>query len=159
MVMLACWVLRLPPSFTLGHRRTQLLLAWLSLWALVVRLGLRRMVRHRQPSLPSLLEKMESLQQRLLPALLPEEALTLKGLLWADPLSVQRQLKRGADVAVALLLLLAALPLMALAGLLIWLEDRGPVFFVQGRSGRMGRSFQRYKLRTMGKAAPDAPAT
>ena len=160
MVVLAYWVLRLPPSFTLGYRRTQLLLlAWLSLWALVVRLALRRLVRLRQPSFPSLLEKLESLQQRLLPALLPEEALTLEGLPWADPLSVQRQLKRGADVAVALLLLLAALPLMALAGLLIWLEDRGPVFFVQERSGLMGRSFQLYKLRTMCQAAADAPAT
>ena len=160
MVVLAYWVLRLPPSFTLGYRRTQLLLlAWLSLWALVVRLALRRMVRLRQPSFPSLLEKLESLQQRLLPALLPEEALTLEGLPWADPLSVQRQLKRGADVAVALLLLLATLPLMAVAGLLIWLEDRGPVFFVQERSGLMGRSFKLYKLRTMCQAAADAPAT
>jgi lipopolysaccharide/colanic/teichoic acid biosynthesis glycosyltransferase len=160
MVVLAYWVLRLPTSFTLGYRRTQLLLlAWLSLWALVVRLALRRLVRLRQPNFPSLLEKLESLQQRLLPALLPEEALTLEALPWADPLSVQRQVKRGADVAVALLLLFAALPLMALAGLLIWLEDRGPVFFVQERSGLMGRSFQLYKLRTMCQAAADAPAT
>jgi lipopolysaccharide/colanic/teichoic acid biosynthesis glycosyltransferase len=160
MVVLAYWVLRLPPTFTLGHRRIQLLLlAWLSLWALCARLGLRRMVRHRQPSFPSLLEKMESQQERLLPALLPEEALTLDDLPWADALSVQRQLKRGADVVVALLLLLAALPLMALAGLLIWLEDRGPVLYAQERSGLMGRSFRLYKLRTMHQADPEAPAT
>ena len=160
MVVLAYWMLGLPATFTLGHRRIQLLLLiWLSLWALAVRLGLRRMVRQREPSFPSLLEKMESQQERLLPTLLPEEALTLDDLPWADALSVQRQLKRGADVAVALLLLFAALPLMALAGLLIWLEDRGPVFYVQERSGLMGRTFRLYKLRTMHQADPGAPAT
>lgn len=159
-VVLAYWALKLPPTFTLGHRRIQLLLlAWLSLWALAARLALRQMVRHRQSSFPSLLEKMESQQQRLLPALLPEEALTLVDLPWVDRLSVQRQLKRGADVAVALLLLLTTLPLLLLAGLLIWLEDRGPVFFVQDRSGLMGRSFRLYKLRTMHQADPEAPAT
>jgi lipopolysaccharide/colanic/teichoic acid biosynthesis glycosyltransferase len=160
LVVLAYWALSLPPTFTLGHRRTQvLLLAWLSLWALATRLVLRRMVRHRQPRFPSLLEKMESQQQRLLPALLAEEALILEDLPWADGLSVQRQLKRGADVAVALVLLLAAMPLMVLAGLLIWLEDRGSVFYVQERSGWMGQVFRLYKLRTMRLASPDVPAT
>jgi len=160
LVVFAYWALRLPPTFTLGHRRTQvLLLAWLSLWALAARLVLRRVVRHRQPRFPSLLEKLESQQQRLLPALLSEEALTLEDLPWADGLSVQRQLKRGADVALALLLLLTAMPLMALAGLLIWLEDRGSVFYVQERSGWMGQVFRLYKLRTMRLASPDVPAT
>ncbi|WP_255141446.1 hypothetical protein [Synechococcus sp. Lug-A] len=74
-VVLAYWALSLPPTVTLGHRRIQLLLlVWLSVWALAVRLALRRMVHHRQSSFPSLLERMASQQQRLLPALLSEDA-------------------------------------------------------------------------------------
>ena len=159
-VVLVYWLLNLPESFTLGHRRVQLvLLSGLSLWALAVRLLLWRLsrARHRQGLSP--LEHAEREQQRLLPAHLPEQALGLEDLPWSNPLSVQRQLKRSADVALALLLLLATLPLLLLAGLLIWLEDRGPVLYVQERSGLMGRCFQLYKLRTMCQSAPDAPAT
>jgi lipopolysaccharide/colanic/teichoic acid biosynthesis glycosyltransferase len=46
---------------------------------------------------------------------------------------------------------------LLLAALLIWLEDRGPVFYVQQRSGWLGRSFQVFKLRTMQVAPADAP--
>lgn len=160
MVVLAYWLLHLPASFTLGHRRIQLtLLAGLSLWAVALRLVLRRVVHLRQPHFPSLLERAEQQQQRLLPAHLPEAALTLEDVPWADSLSVQRQLKRAADVAVAAALLLLTLPLIALAGLLIWLEDRGPVFYVQERSGLMGESFRVVKLRTMRCSDPDEPAS
>ncbi|MCS5698622.1 sugar transferase [Cyanobium sp. FGCU-52] len=160
MVVLAYWVLNLPPTFTLGHRRIQLLLlSGLSLWALGVRLQLRRLGRSGQAGGLSVLELAERQQQRLLPAHLPEEALVPDDLPWNDPLSVQRQLKRSADITLALLLLMATLPLMLLAGLLIWLEDRGPVFFVQERSGLLGSTFRLYKLRTMRQADPDAPAT
>jgi lipopolysaccharide/colanic/teichoic acid biosynthesis glycosyltransferase len=159
-VILVSWLFKLPATFTLGHRRIQLaLLAGLSLWALIMRLVLHRLVLNRQRPLPTLLEKAELEQQRLLPALLPEEALTMSDVPWADSLSVQRQLKRAADLAVALTLVLVTLPLVALAGLLIWLEDRGPVFFTQARSGLMGRSFRVYKLRTMRVADPEAHAS
>jgi len=161
MVVLAYWVFNLPETFTLGHRRIQLLLlAGVSLWALAVRLALHRLARARQSqqAYDTLLERAEQQQQRLLPALLPEQALTLGDVPWADALSVQRQLKRVADVAVALTLLLLTLPLMALAAVLIHLEDRGPVFFVQWRSGLMGKPFRLYKLRTMRHADPQAPA-
>jgi len=88
-----------------------------------------------------------------------EEALVLDDLPWSDSLSVQRQLKRAADGLLSLVLLLVTLPLIALAALLIWLEDRGPVLYVQKRSGLMGKSFQLFKLRTMRQAEPQAPAT
>jgi lipopolysaccharide/colanic/teichoic acid biosynthesis glycosyltransferase len=94
-----------------------------------------------------------------LPALLPDQALNLTEITWADELSVQRHLKRIADVFVALPLLLVTLPLILLAGLLIRLEDRGPIFFVQTRSGLMGRIFRVYKLRTMRVADPNEPAS
>ncbi len=158
-VVLAYWLFNLPESFTLGHRRIQLLLLSLvSLWALLLRWLLRSLARQQVRPFPSLLEKAEHQQQRLLPALLPEGALCLDEIPWADPLSVQRQLKRSADVAVAAALLLLTLPLMLLAALLIWLDDRGPVFYVQERSGWMGETFRLYKLRTMRQAVPGEPA-
>ena len=90
----------------------------------------------------SLLDLTENQQQRLLPSHLPQEALLLEDLPWSDSLSVQRQLKRAADGLLSLVLLLVTLPLIALAALLIWLEDRGPVLYVQKRSGLMGKSFK-----------------
>jgi lipopolysaccharide/colanic/teichoic acid biosynthesis glycosyltransferase len=160
LVVLVYWAFNLPTTFTLGHRRIQLLLlAGLSLWALGVRLLLRRLGRSGQRDPLSVLELAERQQQRLLPAHLPEEALRLEDLPWSDPLSVQRQLKRSADIVLALLLLLLTLPLMLLAGLLIWLDDRGPVFYVQNRSGLMGNSFRLFKLRTMKQTDLNAPAT
>ena len=160
LVVLAYWLFRLPVNFTLGHRRVQLaLLTGMTLWALVQRLWLRRLARPQQRPGLSLLDQTENQQQRLLPSHLPEEALLLDDLPWSDSLSVQRQLKRAADGLLSLLLLLVTLPLIALAALLIWLEDRGPVLYVQKRSGLMGKSFQLFKLRTMRQTAPQAPAT
>ena len=47
---------------------------------------------------------------------------------------VQAQLKRLADLFIATALLLCTAPFVGLAGLLIWLEDRGPVFYKQRRT-------------------------
>jgi lipopolysaccharide/colanic/teichoic acid biosynthesis glycosyltransferase len=159
-VVLAYWLFNLPENFTLGHRRIQLaLLSFLSLWALFLRLCLRRLMQQGQQAFPTLLEMTEHQQQRLLPDHLPEGALALDDLPWADSLSVQRQLKRTADVVGAAGLLLLTLPLMLIAALLIWIDDKGPVFYVQERSGLMGETFRLYKLRTMHRADPHAPAT
>ncbi len=149
-VVLAFWLLNLPVTFTLGHRRIQAaLLLGMSVWALLVRLLLRRQVSHRQTTFPSSLEMAEQRYQRLLPNQLPENALILADVPWTNTLSVQRQLKRAADVTVALGLLLITSPLIGLVVLLIWIEDRGPVLYAQARSGWMGQTFQLYKLRTM----------
>lgn len=106
----------------------------------------------------SVIELAESQLERLPPALLPDDWLDISSIPWANSFSVQRQLKRMADVVVALLLLLISLPVWLLAALLIWLEDRGPVFYVQQRSGLMGEPFTLLKMRTMSCADPDAPA-
>jgi len=54
-VVLAYWVFNLPDTFTLGHRRTQLMvLTFMSGWGFVVRLWLRRMARDRQQQFPTL---------------------------------------------------------------------------------------------------------
>ena len=96
--------------------------------------------------------------ERLPPALLPQEWLDYADLPWSDEFSFQRKLKRVSDMGVALLLLTLSAPLMLLAALLIRLEDGGPVFYAQERSGWMGRPFQLFKLRTMQHRHTDGPA-
>ena len=44
-------------------------------------------------------------------------------------------------------------PLWLVFGSLIWLEDRGPVFYTQEREGKGGRVFKAYKFRSMIKDA------
>ena len=57
--------------------------------------------------------------------------------------------KRLLDVAIAVPLAILTLPFLPLVALLIWLPDRGPVFYRQPRVGEQGREFQIIKLRTM----------
>lgn len=57
--------------------------------------------------------------------------------------------KRAIDVVGSAAALCAGTPIIALAALAIWLEDRGPIFFTQERCGLYGRRFPMVKLRTM----------
>ena len=63
--------------------------------------------------------------------------------------SLGAQLKRGLDLLLASTLGLLLLPGLALIGLLIKLQDGGPILYVQERSGKGGRKFPFFKLRTM----------
>ena len=94
--------------------------------------------------------------ERLPPALVPDPWLDYSELPWNREFSLERQLKRVADLLLSGLLLTLTSPLIFLASLLIWLEDRGPVFYVQQRSGWLGRRFKVFKLRTMQRAPIDA---
>ncbi len=71
----------------------------------------------------------------------------------------QRMVKRGFDLAVTLLALPFALPLMGVIALLIYLEDRGPVFYTPQRVGENGRLFTMLKFRSMhvNNGPPPAP--
>ena len=64
-------------------------------------------------------------------------------------------LKRAFDVIVSAGLLTLLSPLFPVIALLIRLDSRGPVFFIQRRAGIGGRPFRMYKFRTM---AADAEA-
>jgi len=64
-----------------------------------------------------------------------------------------QEFKRGMDVSMSLVGLAIATPIIALAGILIKLTSRGPIFFSQERVGRYGETFNIYKLRTMGVEA------
>ncbi len=71
----------------------------------------------------------------------------------ANPLN--QLLKRLYDLVFASALLLVVSPMMMLIALLIKLESRGPVFFVQPRVGLDGIPFPTIKFRTMRVDAPD----
>jgi exopolysaccharide biosynthesis polyprenyl glycosylphosphotransferase len=110
----------------------------------------------REVSLTTPLALLERQLERLPPNLVPEPWLNYEELPWNNLFSLQRQLKRVADVILASLLLIMTTPLILLSGLLIWLEDRGPMVYQQKRSGWLGRSFTVFKLRSMRVAAADA---
>ncbi|MCX6043968.1 MAG: sugar transferase [Chloroflexi bacterium] len=57
--------------------------------------------------------------------------------------------KRLLDLAVCMLFLPVLLPVIGVCALLIWLDNPGPVFFKQNRTGKGGKRFRMYKLRTM----------
>lgn len=57
--------------------------------------------------------------------------------------------KRLLDLSVSVPALLAVAPLFAVIAVAIKLTSRGPVFFVQERLGRDGRTFRTFKFRTM----------
>ena len=62
-------------------------------------------------------------------------------------------LKRPFDFTLSLIGIIISLPLWILIGLLIWLEDRGPVFYSQYRVGKDGKIFKAIKFRSMIKDA------
>ena len=97
----------------------------------------------------SVISLFEQQQERLPPALLSDPGWSYDELPWAAPFSVQSQLKRLADLFVAAVLLLIMSTIVALAAFLIKLEDHGPVFYSQQRSGWLVGRFGSLKLRTM----------
>jgi lipopolysaccharide/colanic/teichoic acid biosynthesis glycosyltransferase/VanZ family protein len=62
-------------------------------------------------------------------------------------------LKRPFDISLSLLGIVLSSPLWILFSLLIWLGDRGPVFYAQARVGKQGRIFRALKFRSMIKDA------
>lgn len=61
----------------------------------------------------------------------------------------QRFLKRLMDVILAIVILLASMPIMILISVLIKAQDRGPVLFSQQRVTKNQKHFRLYKFRTM----------
>ena len=62
-------------------------------------------------------------------------------------------LKRPFDFILSLIGIIISFPLWILIGLLIWLEDRGPIFYSQYRVGKDGKIFKAIKFRSMIKDA------
>ena len=67
--------------------------------------------------------------------------------------TLQLRIKRIGDLILSLFLLFFTSPLILISGLLIYLEDRGNVFYKQERVGINQELFTIYKLRTMNSNA------
>jgi len=73
-------------------------------------------------------------------------------LLYLEPVQLSRTqqiVKRGLDLLMAPLVLLATAPVFVAIGIAIKVTSRGPVFYAQHRVGYEGRTFTMYKFRTM----------
>ena len=70
-----------------------------------------------------------------------------------DSDSFQWRLKRFGDVAISIFILIFSLPLIIIFSFIIWLEDKGPIFYSQIRTGINGKEFKLTKLRTMKQKA------
>lgn len=57
--------------------------------------------------------------------------------------------KRAIDIALSAAGMVVLLPFLPILALLIWLEDRGPIFYCQERMGLDGKSFMIWKFRSM----------
>ena len=57
--------------------------------------------------------------------------------------------KRTIDVGMAIAVMIALIPIVPIIALLIWLEDRGPIFYRQERMGLDGKPFMIVKFRSM----------
>ena len=101
----------------------------------------------------------EKHQDRLPPLLLSNGWMSYSELPWAEKFSLQTQAKRFADLFLASVLLVITSPLLLLSIGLIWLDDGGPVFFQQKRTGWMGKTFKVLKLRTMYVQPQDSAAS
>lgn len=69
-----------------------------------------------------------------------------------------QRIKRLLDIALCIVALPVVLPILGLCAIAIKLDYPGPVFFAQLRTGRGGRRFKMYKLRTMVQNAPELKA-
>jgi exopolysaccharide biosynthesis polyprenyl glycosylphosphotransferase len=67
----------------------------------------------------------------------------------ADLGAIARISKRGVDIVFSLGLLVLTAPIFFVVAILIALDSRGPVFFIQQRVGQYGRVFPMVKFRTM----------
>lgn len=66
-----------------------------------------------------------------------------------------RFIKRSFDIVCASLLMIPVGIIIIISAVFIKLEDKGPVFYMAERTGRYGKLFKMYKLRSMKVNAPD----
>lgn len=64
-------------------------------------------------------------------------------------------IKRGIDIIIGLIALPFVAFLTIIIGLLIYIEDKGTIFYRAKRRGKDGEIFEMYKFRTMKMNAPD----
>lgn len=82
----------------------------------------------------------------------------IKGNLKIRKNSLHFRLKRLGDLSFSIFLLLVTSPIIVLIGILIKLQDFGPIFYSQKRTGLNGKEFYIYKLRSMKRNAENNKA-
>ena len=90
----------------------------------------------------------EAILQRF-PSNFLEDVDLLKGQFSMSSNMFEVRLKRIGDILVSSFLLLAASPFILIAGVLIKINDGGPIFYSQIRNGFAGEPYRIWKLRTM----------
>ena len=65
------------------------------------------------------------------------------------PSGIYPSLKRGLDITLSLVALFLLSPVFIAIALVIYLNDRGPIFYAHQRVGYLGKSFTFYKFRSM----------
>ena len=63
--------------------------------------------------------------------------------------AMYRPVKRAIDLVLACLAMVVFLPVMIVVAVAIYVDDPGPVFYMQERTGYGGRRFKMYKFRSM----------
>lgn len=66
-----------------------------------------------------------------------------------------RLIKRSFDIICSIILLIPIGVVVAISSVAIKLDDGGPVFYLATRTGRFGKEFKMFKLRSMKVNAPD----
>ena len=91
----------------------------------------------------------ESTLQRVPSELIDEKWLLLSEGFAVQPGRMSWRVKRVGDVIVGLALGVASIPIVILAAAAIWIDDRGPIFYSQVRTGIYGSRIKIWKLRSM----------
>jgi len=106
----------------------------------------------------SLVELAEQELQRIPPRWVSNQWMLFSSRIEGSRNTLQKQLKRYADVLISLILLIPSTPLILIASLLVKLQDGGPVLYRQQRTGLLGQPFEIFKIRTMTTSAEESGA-
>ena len=68
---------------------------------------------------------------------------------------IYRFIKRLFDIVVSVILMIPIGIVILISGIVIKIEDKGPIFYMANRIGRFGKCFKMFKLRSMKVNAPD----
>ncbi len=114
-------------------------------------------LRRKQVIIIGIQEWFENYLFRINPALVKNELNTINKF-YKFQFNYQMRIKRVGDLIVSSLLLIFSSPILIIISLLIFLEDRGPVFYTQIRNGYNGKNFRIIKFRSMNiNAEKDGP--
>ncbi len=112
--------------------------------------SLKKLLEYKSTGIPihSLISWCNRFLKRFPPELITNLDLINEDLVYQQNL-FHKRMKRAFDIFFSILLLLTLLPLLIVTGIFIYLNDRGPIFFSQTRTGLRGKEFNILKFRTM----------